>query len=467
MTHQDPTALPTATDTASLLAQASTQWQTGDWESLAKLQRDTLQHHPDRAHLALLAAAGRLQMGKDAEAKPFIRLAQEWGANKQHIGQILIAGVHNSLGRAAMLNVQQKRALLHFQKAIHIVFADIGDASEMIMEVQADLLLQHCLTSQDIHAATDAVLADTAVSKGICFLLMLKLAQNFAANKDNLTATHYLRQGRHYFDLAETSAQVQFLELLVHVGRADTAADITMRRALQGLPTVPVNDVLIQKISHSYEQARALQDKKSEHGQDLLLDWLHKNLSKIAPTDAKRVVVEVGTTREDIPGQGSTEKIAEFCYRYGLNFITVDMDPHNSKMAQAMFKRKNMPFLAINQKGEDYLREYTGRIDFVFLDAYDFDHGNHSELRQSRYECFLGKRIDEQACHQMHLDCAESVLKKLAPDGVVCIDDTWLDENNRWTAKGTLAMPYLLENGFTLIEARNRAALLKPSAAGA
>jgi len=120
MTHQDPTALPTATDTASLLAQASTQWQIGDWHSLAKLQRDTLQHHPDRAQLAMLAAAGRLQMGKDAEAKPLIRLAQEWGASKQDIGQMLIAGVHRSLGRAAELGNQKQRALQHFENAILI-----------------------------------------------------------------------------------------------------------------------------------------------------------------------------------------------------------------------------------------------------------------------------------------------------------------------------------------------------------
>lgn len=120
MTHQDPTALPTATDTASLLAQANAQWQTGDWHSLAKLQRDTLQHHPDRAHLALLAAAGRLQMGKDAEAKPFIRLAQEWGASKHHIGQMLIAGVHNSIGRAAELGNQKQRAQRHFESAAAI-----------------------------------------------------------------------------------------------------------------------------------------------------------------------------------------------------------------------------------------------------------------------------------------------------------------------------------------------------------
>jgi hypothetical protein len=120
----------------------------------------------------------------------------------------------------------------------------------------------------------------------------------------------------------------------------------------------------------------------------------------------------------------------------------------------------------VTAKGEDYLRERTGPIDLVFLDAYDFDHGKHSELRQSRYEKFLGARIDELACHRMHLDCAESVATKLWAHGVVCIDDTWLDQD-RWTAKGTLAMPYLLDHGFVLVEARNRAALLLRQATAA
>jgi hypothetical protein len=39
------------------------------------------------------------------------------------------------------------------------------------------------------------------------------------------------------------------------------------------------------------------------------------------------------------------------------------------------------------------------------------------------------------------------------------VDDTWL-EFGQWVAKGTLAMPYLLEHQFDLLEARNRAALL-------
>jgi len=35
------------------LKRARTQWQFGDWQSLAQLDRATLQHHPDRAKLAL------------------------------------------------------------------------------------------------------------------------------------------------------------------------------------------------------------------------------------------------------------------------------------------------------------------------------------------------------------------------------------------------------------------------------
>lgn len=129
MTYQDPIALPTATDAASLLVQANTQWQIGDWHSLAKLQRESLQHHPDRAHLALLAAAGRLQMGKDAEAKPFIRLAQEWSASKQHIGQMLIAGVHRSLGRAAELGNQKQRVQRHFESAKAVMGQPISNVT--------------------------------------------------------------------------------------------------------------------------------------------------------------------------------------------------------------------------------------------------------------------------------------------------------------------------------------------------
>ena len=42
----------------NLLERSRTQWQFGDRASLAALDQTTLQHHPDRAKLTLLAAAG-------------------------------------------------------------------------------------------------------------------------------------------------------------------------------------------------------------------------------------------------------------------------------------------------------------------------------------------------------------------------------------------------------------------------
>jgi hypothetical protein len=48
----------------NLLERSRTQWQFGDWDSLAKIDREMLQHHPDRAKLALLATAGQLQTGE-------------------------------------------------------------------------------------------------------------------------------------------------------------------------------------------------------------------------------------------------------------------------------------------------------------------------------------------------------------------------------------------------------------------
>lgn len=104
----------------NLLDRARTHWQFGDWESLAALSREEIEGHPERAKLALLAAAGRLQTGRDTDTIQYIRLAQDWGASKKLISQILIAGVHNSIGRAAAIGNQQHRALQHFENAIQI-----------------------------------------------------------------------------------------------------------------------------------------------------------------------------------------------------------------------------------------------------------------------------------------------------------------------------------------------------------
>jgi len=105
----------------NLLERARSQWQFGDWESLSQLERSTIQHHPERAKLALLAASGHFQQGNIAVAKQFVQLAQDWGCSKRLLGQVLIAGVHNSLGRAAATMGDKDRAMSHFGNAVSLV----------------------------------------------------------------------------------------------------------------------------------------------------------------------------------------------------------------------------------------------------------------------------------------------------------------------------------------------------------
>ncbi len=101
-----------------LLERTRTQWQFGDWHSLTQISRETLEQHPDRAVLALLAAAGHAQDGDSTASRQLVRMAQEWGCPPRLVRQILISGVYNSIGRAAAVAGQTARATQHFQGAI-------------------------------------------------------------------------------------------------------------------------------------------------------------------------------------------------------------------------------------------------------------------------------------------------------------------------------------------------------------
>lgn len=101
-----------------LLNLARTQWRLGDWLSLAALEPENLQNHPDRAELVLLAAAGLLQSNRVDVAVQFIHQARNWGCASDFIVRILAAGVHNSLGRAASCMGDSARAYRNFASAI-------------------------------------------------------------------------------------------------------------------------------------------------------------------------------------------------------------------------------------------------------------------------------------------------------------------------------------------------------------
>ena len=157
-----------------------------------------------------------------------------------------------------------------------------------------------------------------------------------------------------------------------------------------------------------------------------------------------------------IQDQGSTEKLAIFTAVTGMSFITVDMDPLNTKRAERTMRTFNSRAKAVAARGEQFLAEYDGSLEYVYLDAFDFDHGNHSEARQERYRSVLKTEINDQECWQMHQSCAAAVVTKMPKGGVVVIDDTWLDENGVYIGKGKLAVPLLLASGFRISHNANR-----------
>lgn len=107
----NPQALPAARE----------QWQRGDWASLASHTLDQLQDHPDRDKLALLAAAGHMQLGRNDLGADCLRQAKAWGCSPQLMRQVVIAGVHNTLGKAAALADMPERAEQHFAASLRTV----------------------------------------------------------------------------------------------------------------------------------------------------------------------------------------------------------------------------------------------------------------------------------------------------------------------------------------------------------
>tara|TARA_R110000737_G_scaffold283279_1_gene289886 strand:- start:10 stop:567 length:558 start_codon:yes stop_codon:yes gene_type:complete len=157
-----------------------------------------------------------------------------------------------------------------------------------------------------------------------------------------------------------------------------------------------------------------------------------------------KVLVEVGTTREAVSGQDSTKYFYNISNELGFKFITVDMDEENSRNVESRFPNIS----AVTMKGEDYLKEYQGMIDYVYLDAFDFYHSQHPQYRKDKYRDILNCEINNESCHKMHLECCESLINKMPTGGIILFDDVL---NPQYDGKGKTAIPFLLENNFNVV----------------
>lgn len=202
-------------------------------------------------------------------------------------------------------------------------------------------------------------------------------------------------------------------------------------------------------------------EKGVEHGHALMMAALIE-LEQAQPKSLKgKTLIEIGTTRERDPAQGSTEKFAIFTALTGMRLVSVDMDPKNIDHAKRILRFLNPVALAVAEKGEDFLAAWSGPVDFVYLDAFDFEHGKHSSERRERYKDILKTDINDEACWRMHAQCAEILIERMAKGGLVVLDDTWTDAEGAYAGKGKLAVPLLLESGFEIVARTSRTIALK------
>jgi FkbM family methyltransferase len=104
-------------DGGDLFSRARMQWQFGDWDSLRKLDLLQIEHHPERADLALFAGCAALQAGEKAQARTYLASCVEWGCDRRLIFQLLVSGIYNTLGRFNALVGKQEKEQRFFEFA--------------------------------------------------------------------------------------------------------------------------------------------------------------------------------------------------------------------------------------------------------------------------------------------------------------------------------------------------------------
>lgn len=117
------------------LSKAKVSWLFGEWNDLIEMDQGVLMNHPVRDKLALLKASAHQQLGCHNEARKFTRMALDWGCSPRVVAQIMIAGVHNTLGRIAALKQDEDRIDSHFAKAVDVIAE--GGRTELVSHARA------------------------------------------------------------------------------------------------------------------------------------------------------------------------------------------------------------------------------------------------------------------------------------------------------------------------------------------
>jgi hypothetical protein len=165
--------------------------------------------------------------------------------------------------------------------------------------------------------------------------------------------------------------------------------------------------------------------------------------------------IEIGTSRNLT--DGSTKVIASWAEQFAKTLYTVDVDFENCKFAIDLNIVNVKVWHGSGEKFFETYPEHLGPISFLYLDNFDWDwHPEQTEAfvieQQRRYD-ELGLTMNNVNSQRAHLEQMMSAMPNMAEQSIVVLDDTWY---NKWwghySGKGGAVVPYLLNNGYTVLE---------------
>jgi FkbM family methyltransferase len=102
------------------LEKAKTHWLLGEWEALVALDIKVFSNYVKRDRFAILVASACQHLAKHSDAKKYTRLALDWGCPQHLVARVLIADVHNTLGRMSALKQDDDRVEKHFLNSVEL-----------------------------------------------------------------------------------------------------------------------------------------------------------------------------------------------------------------------------------------------------------------------------------------------------------------------------------------------------------
>lgn len=190
----------------------------------------------------------------------------------------------------------------------------------------------------------------------------------------------------------------------------------------------------------------------------------YKQVEKFFDKIDQGVWVEIGVER----GEGSTRWFADHAKTHATKFYAVDADPDQIAAVTALLTENgSIPnhVEIVHAKGEDFLQQYcendtpATQIALAYLDNFDWDYWLSTEPEafvaevKDKYKNTLGVEMTNMNSQLAHLSQVMWLVHIMAPKSVIICDDTWYHPGEGvFLGKCGAAVPYLLLNGFEIVD---------------